>query len=70
MDEALAARIMRGALSMDKVFGELDDAIRTIPDETERKKLLEGLAKLMFDVNDTIIRPIARQHPKLDPNPL
>jgi hypothetical protein len=70
MDETTAQRVLKSAIDLDKAFGDLDLAISAIPDEDERRRFVRALGDVIGQVNHTIIRPIARQHPKLDPDPL
>ena len=69
MDETLASQIMKSAIGLDTALGELDLAISQIRDEDERRAYSRSLGNIIGQINDSIIRPIARQFPRLDPNP-
>jgi hypothetical protein len=49
LEEELAARIIRGAVSLDKALGELDLIVGSIGDEQERREFAKHLGDLSLD---------------------
>ena len=70
MEKVLAKRLLDAALNLDKALGVLDAVISEIPDESERRSFAKTLGTIMLDVNEGFVRPVAKRHPDLDPNPI
>lgn len=67
MERNLASRILSGALALDKALGDLDIIIAEIPNQKEKQEYARRLGEIIGQVNDSLIRPIARQYPDLHP---
>jgi hypothetical protein len=68
MKEADAARVIASAKGLDRALGDLDNAIRNIPDDAERRVFAKRLGDIVGAINDDFIRPLASQFPHLDPD--
>jgi hypothetical protein len=68
LEKAVAQKILQAALALDVPLGTLDTLLSTIPDELERAAFARNLANVIREVNESFIRPIARQFPELDPD--
>ena len=64
----MAEQLMKSALDLDGALGKIDTLISSIPHEAERKKFACALGEIIGHINDAFIRPIAREHPDLDPD--
>jgi hypothetical protein len=61
--------MVKAAVAFDKALGELDTVVSEIPYEGERKKFAKALGEIILQINNSFIRPVVRQYPKLDPDP-
>ena len=68
MEKEVVQKILQAALALDVPLGALDTIVSTIPDEPERAAFARNPAIVMREVNESLIRPIARQYPELDPD--
>lgn len=68
MDRSLAAEIIKKVRSLDGLLDDLDAHLRQIPDEDERRPLLQSLGRIILDLDAGLVRPIARKYPDLDPD--
>jgi hypothetical protein len=68
MEKSSAARIVEAVLELSEQLNKVDEELRTIPDEEERKTLLRALGRIMAELDAGLIRPLVRQYPDLDPD--
>jgi hypothetical protein len=68
MDRQTAERLMKSALALDPILGEIDALISNIPPGDERDALVHGLAKIFREIFETFILPIEREYPDLAEN--
>ena len=63
-----AEEISASLRDIDAACADLDQAIRKIDDELERKRLLRALGTLILDIYERITREVTAQYPDLDPD--
>jgi hypothetical protein len=68
MDKSTAASIIKAVRTLDGLLNEIDLRLRQIPDEGERRPLLQALARMILELDIGLVRPLARSYPDLDPD--
>lgn len=68
MEKSSAATIIQAVLRLDDQLNDIDAQLRAIPDDSERKALLRALGTIVLDLDSSLIRPLVRQYPELDPD--
>lgn len=68
MEKSTASEIIRAAVALDEMLGRLDDMVSTIPDMNERNAFAKKLGDIIGLINDSLIRPLAKEFPELDPD--
>jgi hypothetical protein len=68
LEKSTAAEIVRAAVALDEMLGRLDGIVSAIPDMNERKAFATKLGNIIGLINDSLIRPIAKEFPELDPD--
>jgi hypothetical protein len=65
MDRQTAERLMKSALALDPLLGEIDTVISGIPPGNERDALVRGLGEVFRQINETFILPLGKEYPDL-----
>ena len=68
MKREVAESIMDAMKGVERGIGQLDEAIRAIDDEDERKKMLLFIAYLIHDFHMKITLPVVQHFPDLHPD--
>jgi enamine deaminase RidA (YjgF/YER057c/UK114 family) len=68
MRREIAEQIMAAMKGLDPAFGHLDEAVRCVEDEEERRTLLRVLGGLFADTYHHLMLPIVNQFPDLYPD--
>ncbi|WHO40068.1 hypothetical protein PMI04_005605 [Sphingobium sp. AP49] len=68
MDRQTAERLMKSALALDPLLGEIDAVISSIPPGDERDALVCGLGEVFRQINETFILPLGKKYPDLVEN--
>jgi hypothetical protein len=68
LEKSTASEIVKSAAALDEMLGRLDAIVSTIPDANERKEFAKKLGDIIGIVNDSLIRPLVREFPDLDPD--
>ncbi len=68
MKREVAESIMKAMKGVEFAITQLDDAIRTIEDENERKKMLLFIAQLIHEFHMKITLPVVQYFPDLHPD--
>jgi hypothetical protein len=68
MKREVAESIMGAMKEVERAITQLDDAIRAIDDEEERKKMLLFIAHLIHDFHMKITLPVVQHFPDSHPD--
>jgi hypothetical protein len=68
MEKSSAALIIEMVLQLSDQLNGLHEQLQALPEGAERDTLLRALGSVMFELDSGLIRPLARQHPDLDPD--
>ncbi len=68
MKREVAESIVEAMKGVEHGIGQLDEAIRAIDDEDERKKMLLFIAYLIHDFHMKITLPVVQHFPDLHPD--
>ena len=68
MDRLTASSIIEIVLRIGDELNKIDQLVRDITNEDERKALLTSLANVIIEFDASLIRPIVRKYPDLDPD--
>ena len=68
MEKSTASKVIQSVLQLSDPLNDLDELLRTLPDDDERKALLRSLGSVMAELYIGLIRPLVRQYPDLDPD--
>lgn len=66
MEFDTARTLMEKIMAADAIFAALSHDINKL-NEPERTEIMRGLGSTMGEMYDRLIKPIALQHPRLDP---
>ena len=68
MKREVAEPIIKAMKGVDLAIGRLDEAVRAIEDEDERKRMLKFIALLICDLHEQITLPVVKHFPDLHPD--
>ena len=68
MDKALATKLIEQCRRIDDTLSVATALAAEIADDEERKRYLRAIADIIADVFVTLIRPIVKEYPELDPD--
>lgn len=68
MDREVAEPIIKAMKGIDLALSELEDAVRAIKDEDERKKMLLFMANVIHEFHMKITLPVVQHFPDLHPD--
>ncbi|HEX7820494.1 MAG TPA: hypothetical protein VF463_07725 [Sphingobium sp.] len=65
MNRQIAEQLMKSALALDPLLGEIDTVISGIPPGNERDALVRGLGEVFRQINETFILLLGEEYPDL-----
>jgi hypothetical protein len=68
MKREIAESIIKAMKAVDLAIDQLDPAVRAIPDEAERHKMLMFIGRAIHDFHVQITLPVVKHHPDLHPD--
>ncbi len=68
MDRNTAESITSLAREVDRHFGKIIWLLDNVPDEPNREELHKAVYRLVLDMHENLVLPIARQYPDLHPD--
>ncbi|SKA30581.1 hypothetical protein SAMN02745126_04990 [Enhydrobacter aerosaccus] len=68
MKRELANRIAGAMKQVERSLGALDEAIRDVENEAERKQMLRTVIEAVHNLHQHISVPVARRYPDLHPD--